>query len=359
MINYRLTTPDKLSPAELAAWNHWQSEQRIYESPYFRPEFTRLVAQVRTDVEVAVLEKEGRTVGFFPFQRDTLNFGKPIGGKLNDFHGVVTAPNIEVNATELLTACRLASWDFDHLIGNQKSFDEHVKVIEEAPYIDLTQGFAGYCEARKQAGTEVIRKTISRGRKFQREVGDIAFEWHNTSPAVLQTLIDWKIQQFHRTGFMNLFAFDWTSKLLQKIIAEPTAQLSAVVSVLWHAEKPLAIAYQLRSFDILHAWFIAYDQQHATYSPGMTLFLKIAEEAATQGIKRIHLGAGDQRFKQSLGSGFIPVSVGEIEARTSLTSLRHLWRNTREIMAQQTWLSFLQKPLESCLQPMRRWIAFR
>ena len=358
MLHYRLTRPKQLTRPEWSLWDRLQREYPEFESPYFRPEFTQAVAEVRDDVEIAVIEQAGKAVGFFPFQRDAFNLGKPIGGKLNDFHGVIVPREVEVNAADLIASCRLSSWDFDHLVGNQESFDQHCQVADESAFLDLSQGFAGYCEGRKQAGTEVVRKTVSRGRKFQREVGDLTFEYSSRNETVLPTLIRWKVEQFQRTGFMNLFAFPWTESLLRKIMAGETPGLSGVLSVLWHGEKPLAISYMLRSFDIGHSWFIAYDQAHATYSPGMVLFLKIAEAAAKQGVTRIHLGAGDQRFKQSLASGTVPVSIGAIESRSVSTFARHAWRWTRDTIAATTWLSFLQRPVEF-LQPVRSWMAFR
>jgi CelD/BcsL family acetyltransferase involved in cellulose biosynthesis len=231
-------------------------------------------------------------------------------------------------------------------------------VVDESPYLDLKHGFKGYCEERKKAGTDVVRKTISRGRKFLSEVGSMQFEWNTRNETVLPTLIRWKIEQFQRTGFMNLFAFPWTEALLRRVASQQTPGLSSVLSVLWHKDKPLAIAYSLRSYHVAHAWFVAYDQQFATYSPGMILFLKMAEEAERQGVTRIHLGAGDQRFKQSLASGTIPVTIGAVESRSVGTLVRHAWRCTRDTVANTAWLAFLQKPV-AMLQPVRSWMAFR
>jgi hypothetical protein len=42
-----------------------------------------------SDVEVAVLIVEGEIVGFFPFQGSRWNIGKPVGGPLCDFQGVI------------------------------------------------------------------------------------------------------------------------------------------------------------------------------------------------------------------------------------------------------------------------------
>jgi CelD/BcsL family acetyltransferase involved in cellulose biosynthesis len=359
MIRYRLTKPGKLTRAEWNLWDRWQQEQPALESPYFRPEFTQAVAAVRDDVEIAVLEHSSTPVGFFPFQRGAFNLGRPIGGKLNDFHGPITHPDLDFNVSDLIAGCRLSAWDFDHLVDPQGRFGKHVSDVDASPYIDLTAGFAAYCEQRKQAGSEVIRKTISRGRKFQNEVGPLRFEWNSRHEQVLPHLIRWKVEQFQRTGFMNLFAFEWTETLLRRIHGQHTPGLSAQISVLWNGETPLAIAYSLRSFHVAHAWFVAYDPTYATYSPGMILFLKMAEEGARQGVQRLHLGAGDQRFKQSLASGSVSVAVGTIESKSLGTAVRHAWRSTREWVANTAWLhSLLQKPA-ALLRPVRSWMAFR
>ena len=72
-----------LRPASLAAvhWQRWseiQAAEPALESPYFRPEFTQAVAQVRRDVEVAVMFEGSDAIAFFPFQRGPLNIGKPV-----------------------------------------------------------------------------------------------------------------------------------------------------------------------------------------------------------------------------------------------------------------------------------------
>src|SRR5436190_15608567 len=87
----RLYVPTDLSPAQWERWSELQRENRGLQSPYFRPEFTQAVARVRSDVEVAVFQAHDQVVGFLPFQRGPLNMGKPVGGKLCDFHGCIGA----------------------------------------------------------------------------------------------------------------------------------------------------------------------------------------------------------------------------------------------------------------------------
>src|SRR5262245_27366621 len=115
MTTIRVAKINELSSADWAAWTEIQESAGVYESPYFRPEFAQAVATVRDDAEVAVLASEGETVGFFPFQRGTLNLGKPIGGKLSDYHGPLVREGAQFDPLAMVRACRLAAWDFDHL----------------------------------------------------------------------------------------------------------------------------------------------------------------------------------------------------------------------------------------------------
>lgn len=359
MIQIRLTRPQMLAPAELALWDRLQREQPDFESPYFRPEFTQAVAGVRDDVEVAVIEENGRPAGFFPFQRSPLNLGKPVGGRLNDFHGVLLPRGFRIDARQLLRATRLASWDFDHLVGDQPSLGAFQTRTDESAFIDISHGFAAWCEERKKAGTEVVRKTQSRERKFEREIGPLQFELRTARPdQVLDTLIAWKVAQFERTGFMNLFAFPWTGRLLRNLMTG-NAALTGMLSALWHGDQPIAVSYRLCSFHIAHEWFITYNHDYSTYSPGMVLMLKVLAAAPEQGIKRLHLGSGDQRFKESLANGNVPVGVGAIERSTPSTLLRKAWRWSRDAAAASPLLARCKQAPAALLKPVRSWLAFR
>jgi CelD/BcsL family acetyltransferase involved in cellulose biosynthesis len=359
MINFRLTRPAQLAPSEISLWDRLQRQNDEFESPYFRHEFMQTVDAIRDDVEIAVVEEGGKAIGFFPFQRSPLNLGQPVAGRLNDFHGVLLPRGFRIDARQLIRATNLASWDFDHFVGDQPSFLAGRKDVVESAYIDMPQGYAAYCEENKRSGSEIIRKTISRQRKFEREVGGLNFELNTTRPdEVLATLIAWKVAQFERTGYMNLFAFDWTSNLLRKLLTGHLS-LSGVLSALWHNDQPVAISYKLRSFHIAHAWFIAYNPEFSTYSPGMILMLKVLDSLAAQGVKRLHLGSGDQRFKDSLSNGSVPVSMGSIEFPAPSTLLRNAWRWTRDVTTASPFLSSCAKAPVALLKPFRSWLAFR
>ena len=118
-------------------------------SPYFHPEFTRVIAAVRDDVEVAVIEDGTQVVAFFPFQRADASVGEPVGGIISDYQGLICAPDFVCDPRELMQQCRLAVWNFDHLLTSQSSFTAFHQDIEPSPQLDLSKGYESYVHERR------------------------------------------------------------------------------------------------------------------------------------------------------------------------------------------------------------------
>jgi CelD/BcsL family acetyltransferase involved in cellulose biosynthesis len=353
----RLKKPSQLSPQEIQLWREWQRCEPTLESPYFRLEFTQAVARVRSDVEIAVLEDAGQCRGFLPLQRGPLGIGRPVGGKLSDYQGVIAPANLEFSAEQIVRGARLGCYDFDHLLASQTEFAEHVSGTGKSPYLDLTGGYEAYCSQRKLAGSDVVAKTMQKARKLEREVGPVEFVAHTTEPEVLQTLCAWKSAQYLETGLADLFAFPWTGNLLRDFCDHATDDFAPLISLLRIDSRPIAITYSLRSRGTVHAWFTAYDKELARYSPGAFLFLRMAQEAERLGITKIDLGKGDERYKWSLASGGTDLIEGSVRVPNVGLLLRDGWRTTRDWIGSRP----TGKPAAAArwLQPLRQWFAFR
>jgi CelD/BcsL family acetyltransferase involved in cellulose biosynthesis len=356
VIHVRPVSVGELNSADWELWSRLQESQPLLESPYFRPEFTRAVAHVRRDVEIGVLEDGGQRVGYWPYQRGTLNIGKPIGGKLSDYHGVVAPADLPVDPQALVRQCALAAWDFDHLVA-QPSFAPFTTIREESPYLDLSQGFEAYCKARRAAGSDVVAKTNQKARKGEREVGPLTFEYDSQSEEVFRLLRKWKSDQYVRTGLVDVFGFEWTVALLERLRTLDSERLGAPLSVLRVGGKPACIALSLRSRGVLHCWFVAYDLDLAQYSPGQIFFLRFAEAAAALGVTKIDLGKGDERYKWSLASGGIPVWEGTVGSPSLSLWLRNTWRRTRDWVNNSSLRETARLPAR-LIQPVREWFAY-
>lgn len=342
-------------------WNMWRqfiaAGNGVYDSPYFRPEFTQAVDAVRSDVEVAVLEQGGQTAAFLPFQRGTLGLGKPIGGKLSDYHGPILRPDARFDPRQFLQACRLSSWDFDHLVCPTAAFDPFVSAHGRSPLLDLSGGYAAYCKARRQAGRDTVSRIGQKVRKLAREVGPLMFEPRADDAEAYELLRLWKSAQYERTGLADIFRFPWTVQFLEKLRTFRGEEFSAPLAVLRAGDKVAAAALSLRSRGVLHVWFTAYNSELASYSPGVVLLLQLAAAADELGIRTIDLGRGDERYKWSLASTSVPVCEGLVSCPSLGTWLRSSWRNTRDWVTHSRLNEAMALPAR-LLKPVRQWMAY-
>ena len=356
-MNIEVLRPTSLTPEQWEIWSDIQAAEPALESPYFRPEFTQAVAQVRPDVEVAVLTEDGRAVGFFPFQRGPLNIGKPVAGKLSDYHGVIARAETLVDVKELLCSCRLAGWDFEHLITTQPSFEPFVTTCGTSPYLDLSRGFDVYAKERRAAGSDEIKQINRKLRKCEREHGPVTFEMNCRDSSLLRLLFQWKSAQFRQTGLADIFAFPWTGELLKSIFLAPGDHFSALLSVVRLGDRPISILYSLRSAGVVHGWIFAYDRELGQYSPGSILLLKMAECAQQHGITKIDLGKGTERYKLSLASAATPLWEGTAGQSSPALWLRGGWRAASDWMKKSPLREFSKIPGQA-IRPLREWFAF-
>lgn len=309
-IRYRSISPGELDPALVASWRTIQAENPALSSPYFCPEFTQLVATVRDDVRVVLIEEDSRPVGFFPYQRRFGGMGRPVGGPLSDFHGLIAAPGTPWDLDGVLGASRLSAWAFDHLADTPAQFERFVTRRSAAARIDLRGGYDGYIKGRREAGTSYIGKTEGLARKLGREVGPLRFSLHEAGSESMDQLIAWKRQQYHRSNVPDVFGVAWTGNLLRRIASVQTPPFSGVCSVLRVGDRIVAIHMGMRSNDTLHYWFPAYDPEYSKFSTGIILLLRVAEAAAVAGVRTIDLGIVDAQYKERLMTGSAEVWEG-------------------------------------------------
>jgi len=337
MVHISVVDADQITSEQSAAWRTLQRAYPEFDSPFFHPGFTECAAAVRTDVEVAVLEQDGQPVGFFPYQRGRGDIGVPVGGKLSEFHGVIAPPELPWKADELLAACRLKAWYFDHLIAGQIPFGEFHLADAASPYMDLRGGFDAYLERRADSGLTTYKQTLRKARKLGREVGEVRFEYFDTDPASLDKLIRWKTEQHIRTNRVPVFRCDWLCRLLQVVQHSEAEGFQGVCSTLSVGKRLIAVHLGLRSQNALHMWFPAYDRDFEKYSPGLILLVQIAKACTERGIGRIDFGPGPERYKSSFKTGALPLWKGVAETRRVAKLLRPQWYALKRRVRSSRW----------------------
>jgi CelD/BcsL family acetyltransferase involved in cellulose biosynthesis len=347
-VSYRLISADQLDRAQIDAWRAIQAGERRFESPYFCPEFTQEVARARDDVRITVIENAGCPAGFFPHQRSAFGVGRPVGGPLSDYHGVVAAPSSEWTLRDLMRASKLSLWSFDHLVAGDSRLDPYVTARATSPQADLGEGYDTYLAERRAASDQIVQAE-RKARKLARELGTPEFALHDPQPDALDLLIGWKRAQYLRSGITDVFAAPWTGELLRRLVSVQTSDFAGVCSTLRVGGRVVAAHMGMRSRHVLHYWFPAYDPDYAKYSVGLVLLLRLAKAMADVGVRAIDFGKGDDRYKQAAMTGAVELSEGVVEVPSLASAARRARRGL------EAWVR--RTPLAGIARVPGRWLT--
>jgi CelD/BcsL family acetyltransferase involved in cellulose biosynthesis len=318
----------ELTPQHLDAWSALQQADPDLDSPLFRPEFTLGASALCDRVEVAIIEEAGEPVGFFPFERARGDVGIPVGGRLNDFHGAIARKGLLWSAAALVRGCRLSAWHFHNAPAAQTPLRNYSWAAVSSPYIDISLGYEAYCRAMKAKGSDEIRRAAQKARKIERELGALRLVPRTSDERAFDSLIQWKLQQYHRTKATNFLAGKWKIELLERFARTDGELFSGMLTGLYAGDRLAAVHLGLRAGAVLHGWFPAYDPELAEYSPGQVLWHKLIQAAPELGIRRIDLGSGDERYKTVLMSGRTAGCEGSVDLRYVTKWARRGWFQT-------------------------------
>jgi CelD/BcsL family acetyltransferase involved in cellulose biosynthesis len=326
-----LARPEELGAGELDAWRSMQRSNPEFDSAFLSPGFALAVGRFRPASRVAVLEEGSRVVGLFAFEQGRFGVGRPIGVGVSDRQAVVHTPGFRWDARDLLRACRLEVWEFDHLVAGQfVSAGQHVTGYS-SPIIDVSRGYDPYIADRQRTSKKIIKSTFAKERKLEREVGPIRFDFDVEDEQALELLMRWKSAQYRRTGRRDRFSIGWIERLVRDLFESSSAGCTGMLSVLYVGDRVAAVHFGLRSDSTLSCWFPAYDITLAKYSPGLLLHLKMAEAAARVGLDRLDLGKGEAEYKESLKTEDLLVGEGWIERPSTVALVRRLQRAPRRL----------------------------
>ena len=327
LIKYTVVHPAELGESKLNKWREIQLEAPLLGSPFLSPEFTLAVGAIRPRSRVAVLTDGAEVVGFFPFERRGIGYGVPIGAWISDCQGMVHSTGLEFDPRQLLRACGLGVWEFNHLVEGQAHFESYEITPAPSPIMDLSAGFEPFLATLREKGNaKVLRNIFRKQRKLEREVGTVRFVYDSQDHAALRTVMAWKSAQYLRTGKQDRFAQRWFVDLADRLFATASETFSGVLSMLYAGDEPVAGHFGLRSDRVMAYWIPAFDTQYGPYSPGLILNLFLAEAAAGCGIQHVDLGTGPEEYKRWFETGALTVSQGRVARRSPGAALYSIRR---------------------------------
>jgi CelD/BcsL family acetyltransferase involved in cellulose biosynthesis len=346
-VDIEVYRPGELTEADRVAWTALQSKAHLNGSPelanpFLSPEFALAMGRTRRGVRIAVVREDGEPAAFFPFQRTPAGVGRAVGLGVSDCQGLVHRPGFTWDTQELLRACKLAVWEFDHLVEGQAPFEAGASGTFPSPVMDVDQGYETYLRHLRAQSPKFTRTTLAKERKLGRDAGGVRYVHDERDPAVLRTLMGWKSAQYRRTGRSDRFAHAWITALVTRLFHTRSEPFAGILSVLYADGRPVAAHFGLRTERVLACWFPAYDPAYAKFSPGLILHLRMAEAAAADGIAYLDLGRGQKEYKDSLktrelsvSEGWVtrrhPVAVGHRARRAPVRALRNAVQSRPEL----------------------------
>ena len=325
-VQIAVARPSELGPDEIAVWHSMQGKTRSLANPFLCPEFAVAVGNFRPDARVAVLADGPEIVGFFPFELRRLGVGVPIGAGLTDCQGLIHAPAVEWDPRELLRACKVSVWQFDHLVEGQRPFERYAVAVAPSPVIDLTDGFAAYQEKLRVKSPQFCKDLGRKARKLERDIGELRFVVDSRDMVGLRALMGWKSDQYRRNRRIDIFDRPWIVDIVDYLFSTHSDRFGGLFSLLYAGETPVAAHFGLRSGHVLAHWIPAYDMRFSRQSPGLIQHLQMVEQTAGLGVQLIDMGTGDERYKQTLRSYDLFVAEGMV-AQGSLLAGAHRIRS--------------------------------
>lgn len=313
----RVVPVGALTDGERARWREMRAEDPRYANPFLHPAFAEACGRARNGVEVAVLERAGRPEGFFAFQRrGGGRVAEPVGGTMADVQGPVMERGTTFDLEAMLDACGLDVLEYDHLLADTPELARHHEAQDDAPTIDLSDGFEAY-RGRIEAASSVFRQIDRKARKLAREHGPTRLDLRAAGEEDLQTMIAWKRRWIRARGFDDSFGQPWVERLAREIHQTREPGFEGVLSVLWAGERPVAAHLGLLGGGVFASWIPAFDPDPdlAACSPGSVLHAELCRAMAAEGVARVDLGRGENRLKSQLATGSVRLAIGAVDRR--------------------------------------------
>lgn len=309
------TTVDVIKPADLGAaereaWRSFREANPLLNSPYFALGFLDAVDAARGDTRVLAMRERGEIAGFLPFHKGPLGHARNLGGPLGDHHAIIAEPGRRFDLGHALGEAGISVFDYHGAFAAQREFVETAAMVDGSWVIDLHRGFEAFLEERGAVQPKAFRNLRARRRKLEDAPGGFELRIDDRRPEALKTVLGWKSEQYRRTRHFDAFSVAWTNMIVDWLMASEDRECRGVFSTLEIGGQLVAGHFGMRSQDVMHYWFPAYDPAFARMGPGLSLLVAICEELSRDGVTEVHLGPGDYDFKEHLAAWQMPLAMG-------------------------------------------------
>ncbi len=303
---------DELTDRHIEHWHALRNADARYFSPFFDPDFTRIVQEARGGVHVLFCEDETGPAMIWPFQKS----GKrmyPVGEPFSDYHGPIMRIGLTPDLPDVLSKAGLTVAHFTGIHDPSGTFDRFTRNRDGAFIVDTSEGIDAYNAWQTANHSRHAKKMRRVTRKIEREIGRLTFTWDDQDEAAFEQLISWKRAQYVQTGRHDVLGPDWSQKMMRLLLARrQETGARAILHTLRHEGRLIAAELNAIGIHTLHGWIPAYDDEFSSYSPGYLIQEEIIRQAAGYGLTKYDLGVSAGHYKKYYANYQIPVWEGTV-----------------------------------------------
>lgn len=310
-LNVDVLAPGELGASELSAWRRFREGSPRLASPYFAPEYALAADGVVPGAAVAVLHRNGAIEGFLPFQKRGAVI-QPLAAPLTDYHGVIAAPDADIDLVPVVRALGGSSFVFNGLQTGALPAGGRA-FVHACMIADVGSGLEAYLQDRPKT-RRFFKDKQRRKRALQAEAGELEFVFEDEQPA-FDFVIHQKQLQYARTGLHDIFACGWTERFLRRLWEVRTPGFGGRFTTLRAGGRLVSAEYGLRDGGMHHLWFPAYDPEFARFGPGTTTTIEtILAAAADPAVRTVDFGPGENSYKPIYAAPTGVVFEGSVHA---------------------------------------------
>lgn len=296
-----------LSDDDVHRWQAIQGSHPAFESPLLSIDFALAVSRVRDDVRVAVFRRGEVAVGFLAHHRRPGGFGRPIGSPFSDYHALLSTAELGVTGPEAMRLAGLKAFRHNGLIDPYGLFADTTEA-QHTYAIELPDTPEAFLEKVRSASPKKF-KNYRRLQNRLAETGELRMA-PDRSQATYDRIMEWKSEQFTRTGVQDVLKPDWVRRMMQSLFVTSEGRMTGLLLSLYAGDVLVGGHFGVMTAGVFHPWIASTNPELAALSPGQTFLDQAIRSMPVLGIRVYDLGPGHDHYKKPFASTEREVGVG-------------------------------------------------
>ena len=317
----------QMSETDWAAWADIRANSPALRSPYFHPDYTRLLAELRPDVRIVCqYDADGTPLAFLSIQGQ--KFARPVGSPMSDYHAIITHQD-DITYDSLLSGTGIGAYHYSCATDVERLGRIQILSTSQTAAIDIATTAEDWRAGRDGSYRRHLKSNRRRTRKAEEVIGAKRIELFSRNIDVYAALLEWKRAKFAQTGKYDVLSADWTQSLIRSLWERgEQADLRCDMHALYFGDRLAAIDLGLSDGDVFHSWMVAYDDELSEYAPGIQLLEGLIDATPKTNYCRIDMGEGLDGYKRHYATASKPVVTGLVPISGAAGRLSRIYAAT-------------------------------